>query len=269
MSAKYCIGRREFLSGATALVGAAAFGSSARGALTEAELMTVARRELARAGRGVWLTDMVGLADFSLPSWQPRFFLVDMIGGLVRPFYVSHGFGSDPGHSGWLHSFSNERNSLATSRGSYITHTWYEGQNGTSLRLSGIDSDNSNAEARAIVIHGARYSNPEMIATWGKLGRSSGCFAFPTANLMEILARLGPGRLLFADQISAVQPESRIVWVPTPEPVAVPPTEPAPPPPVVLAPAQVEACPVMPKSERRARKYRRTPEPSRPCPSQK
>lgn len=167
----------------------------------DAQLKDIAQREIARAGNKVWLRDMVGIADFTRPSSEPRFFVVDLVSGKVRSFYVSHGYGSDPDHTGFLHRFSNEDGSLATSRGTYITHTWYEGQNGTSMRLSGIDPDNSNAEARAIVIHGADYADPEMIKIWGKLGRSSGCFAFPKANLMEILARLGPGRLLFADRL--------------------------------------------------------------------
>ncbi len=219
------IGRREFLAGATALAGSAFVGSPAYARPKDAALVDIAKRELARAGQSVWLSDMVGLADFSLPSYEPRFFLVDMMSGKIRPYLVSHGFGSDPEHSGWLRKFSNSYDSKATSRGSYITHTWYEGQNGTSLRLNGIDADNNNAEGRAIVIHGAKYANPEMISLWGKLGRSSGCFACPEANLMEIIARLGPGRLLFADQFEGNQAPP---LMPPAPPVTM---EPLPPPP--------------------------------------
>ncbi len=212
------IGRREFLGGAAALVsGCASIPVSAKP--TDTTLLEIARREVARAGRSVWLSDMVGLADFSLPSFEPRFFLVDMVSGKVRPFLVSHGFGSDPTHSGWLRSFSNEFESKATSRGAYITHSWYEGEHGTSMRLNGLDPDNNNAEGRAIVIHSAKYANPEMIGIWGKLGRSSGCFAFPEANLMEILARLGPGRLLYADRLEGdIAPP---LVLPTPDPLPV------------------------------------------------
>jgi L,D-transpeptidase catalytic domain len=197
------IHRRDFLAGTlgvacTALVPAPALARPADSALIE-----TAKRELARAGRAVWLGDSVGIADFSLPSYEPRFFIVDMVSGKVRPFYVSHGAGSDREHDGWLKTFSNENGSLATSRGAYVTHTWYDGIHGTSMRLSGLDADNSLAEDRAIVVHGADYANPSMIAEWGKLGRSSGCFALPEANLMEVLARLGPGRLLFADKLPA------------------------------------------------------------------
>ena len=144
---------------------------------------------------------MVGIADFSLPSSEPRFFLVDIQSGLVRPFLVAHGKGSDPEHDGWLKSFSNDPGSLATSRGAYVTQRWYDGKYGTSMRLAGLDADNDHANDRAIVMHGAWYANPAMITEWGKLGRSEGCFALPEVNLMEVMARLGPGRLLFADKL--------------------------------------------------------------------
>jgi L,D-transpeptidase catalytic domain len=204
MGEKFPIAKRDFLAGSLALAGAGFMGGISRAAPTDMALLDIARRETERAGGKVWLKDMVGIADFSRPSAEPRFFIVDLIAGKVRPFLVAHGIGSDPEHDGFLKVFSNAPNSRATSRGAFITHTWYEGVHGTSMRLAGLDPDNSNAEDRAIVIHGAWYANPEMITQWGKLGRSEGCFAFPEDNLMEILARLGPGRLIFADKLSLV-----------------------------------------------------------------
>lgn len=212
------ISRRKFVAGTLAT---AAFASTVRAALQdtqpseatpsnvqqretplpEAQLREIAKRELDRLGARVWLKDMVGLADFSLPSTVPRFFLVDMNGGPMRSFLVTHGKGSDPDHTGMLQNFSNVEGSGATSRGAYLTRTWYNGDHADSMRLSGLDPDNSNAEARAIVIHGAPYANPSMIEKWGKLGRSNGCFVFPENELMQILARLSPGRLLFADRL--------------------------------------------------------------------
>lgn len=197
------IARRDFLAGALGSACIAATSGLAQARLPDTSLIEIAKRELARAGAKVWLSDSVGIADFSAPSYDPRFFIIDMVSGKVRPFYVSHGAGSDPEHDGWLKRFSNENGSLATSRGAYVTHTWYEGIHGTSMRLAGLDADNSNAEDRAIVVHGADYASPKVIPVWGKLGRSSGCFALPEANLMEVLARLGPGRLLFADKLGS------------------------------------------------------------------
>ena len=192
------INRRAFVAGSVA---AGFVLCPVRGAPPVGKLAEIAARELAKAGSKVWLKDRVAIADFSLPSSVPRFYLVDMAGGAVKSFLVTHGKGSDPEHLGILQSFSNEFGSAATSRGAYVTTKWYDGTHGPSMRLLGLDPDNDHAEDRAIVIHAAAYANPEMIVKWGKLGRSDGCFAFPDANLMEILARLSPGRLLFADKL--------------------------------------------------------------------
>ena len=204
METGYHVSRRGFLGGALALGGSLALGAPALSASTrpsDAALLETAKRELARAGKRVWLSDAVGIADFSRPSYEPRFFLVDLVGGRVKPFLVAHGRGSDPEHDGWLKNFSNTPGSAATSRGAYVTHSWYDGKYGTSMRVSGLESDNNMADDRAIVIHSAWYANPAMISEWGKLGRSEGCFALPEANLLEVLAKLGPGRLLFADRL--------------------------------------------------------------------
>ena len=54
---------------------------------------------------------------------------------------------------------------------------------------------------RAIVIHSAWYSNPDMIAKWGKLGRSQGCFAVGEQDLERVFLRLGAGRMVYADKV--------------------------------------------------------------------
>jgi hypothetical protein len=42
-----------------------------------------------------------------------------------------------------------------------------------------------------------------MVRDHGKLGRSEGCFAVEEGQLPEVLARLGEGRLIYADRIGA------------------------------------------------------------------
>jgi hypothetical protein len=143
--------------------------------------------------------DFIGVADFSLPSRAPRFHLVNLADGSVRSHLVAHGRGSDPAHTGWLERFSNEPRSNATSAGAYRTDSLYLGAHGRSMRLEGLDPTNSNALSRAIVVHGAWYVNQEMIGHSGMLGRSQGCFAVADSSLPEIFARLGPGRLIYAD----------------------------------------------------------------------
>jgi hypothetical protein len=144
--------------------------------------------------------DFIGVADFSLPSRAPRFHLVNLADGSVRSHLVAHGRGSDPSHTGWLERFSNEPHSNATSAGTYRTGSLYVGAHGRSMRLEGLDATNSNARARAIVVHGAWYVNEEMIGHTGVLGRSQGCFAVADSSLPEIMERLGPGRLIYADK---------------------------------------------------------------------
>ena len=76
----------------------------------------------------------------------------------------------------------------------------YAGAHGHSIRLEGLDPSNSNASSRAIVVHGAWYVSEEMIGFSGMLGRSQGCFAVANSSLPEIMAQLGPGRLIYADK---------------------------------------------------------------------
>ncbi len=146
-------------------------------------------------------TDVIGIADFNRASREPRFYIVDLRSGFTTEHFVAHGRGSDPGHSGWLEMFSNDVGSEATSEGAYLTGDAYTGKFGWSMRLSGLDHSNSNAEARAIVIHSAWYAEPRMVDSFGKLGRSEGCFALPGISHAEAMTRLGSGRLLYAEKI--------------------------------------------------------------------
>jgi len=172
----------------------------------ERRILEIAKREVERAGDALWRTDIAGIADFGLPSNMPRFHFANLENGTVRSFLVSHGTGSDPEHSGFLQHFSNVPGSNATSRGAYITWEWYKGQYGTSIRLGGLDPDNSNALPRAIVMHSAWYADETMVRKWGKLGRSNGCFAMGPQDFNEALWHLSGGRLLFADRLGIGAP---------------------------------------------------------------
>jgi hypothetical protein len=145
--------------------------------------------------------DAIGIADFSLPSSAARFYLLRLADRSVRSHLVAHGRGSDPAHTGWLERFSNEPRSHATSAGAYRTNRTYVGEHGQSIRLDGLDASNSNAASRAIVVHGAWYVSEEIVKGRGVLGRSEGCFAVAQSSLGEVLATLGPGRLIYADKV--------------------------------------------------------------------
>ncbi|AQR75738.1 transcriptional initiation protein Tat [Sphingomonas sp. LM7] len=145
--------------------------------------------------------DRIAIADFATPSYRPRFHIVNLGSGEVQSFLVAHGIGSDPEHTGLLHSFSNMINSEATSEGAFLTADYYVGKHGDSQRLLGLDPTNNNAFDRAIVVHSAWYSNNDMIAKHGKLGRSQGCFAVGENELAKVFERLGPGRMIYSAKV--------------------------------------------------------------------
>ncbi len=172
------------------------------GGVIDPRLLARARASFERHRRQLGHTDVVGIADFSRPSNEHRFFLLETATGRVSNHLVAHGRGSDPAHSGELQRFSNQIGSEASSQGGYRTGEYYHGKYGRSLRLAGLDWSNSNAQTRAIVVHSAWYAEPTQLAAHGKLGRSEGCFALPYNSLQQVLARLGPGRFLYADKLA-------------------------------------------------------------------
>ncbi|HUQ13273.1 MAG TPA: murein L,D-transpeptidase catalytic domain family protein [Novosphingobium sp.] len=200
------VDRRTVLAGAAAGMAATAlpvraFAQPYTIAEQHRRILDVAKREVERAGSTLWRRDIVGVADFGLPSSLPRLHFANLEAGTVRSFLVAHGKGSDPDHDGFLHWFSNEPGSLATSRGAYISFEWYVGKYGVSIRLGGLDPDNSNVLMRAIVMHAAPYAAPAMLEKFGKLGRSDGCLAMAPDDFNEALLHLSGGRMIFADRI--------------------------------------------------------------------
>ncbi|HVN46615.1 MAG TPA: murein L,D-transpeptidase catalytic domain family protein [Steroidobacteraceae bacterium] len=200
------VSRRAFLGATLSGVALAAVhrthAATAAGARSvPPQLLERALGALQRHGERIEHRDVIGIADFSLPSSSPRFYLLNLADGSVSSHLVAHGRGSDPTHTGWLQRFSNEPHSNATSAGAYRTGALYVGGHGPALHLDGLDPTNSNAAARAIVVHGAWYVSPHLLDTFGRLGRSQGCFAVGDASLAELLAKLGPGRLIYADKV--------------------------------------------------------------------
>lgn len=165
------------------------------------QLLARAKAAMARHGASIRYRETIGVVDFSLPSSEPRFHVVDLIGGKVDSFRVAHGKGSDPEHSGFLNHFSNQPGSEATSNGTYTTAETYHGKYGLSMRVDGRDWTNNNANSRAIVIHNAWYAEDSAVAQHGKLGRSQGCFAFSRASQYQVMNRLAGGRMIYADKL--------------------------------------------------------------------
>lgn len=188
-------------TGALAALPGRVFAQASAGSARDRKLFALAKEQLDKAGQVIWKKDIVGIADYGLRSDVPRFHFVNLDRQEVSSYLVCHGTGSDPEHDGWLNSYSNVEGSNATSKGAYVTWEWYKGRYGTSVRLGGLDATNSNALRRYIVMHRAKYAEPEHIERWGRLGRSNGCFAMGEEQFRIALLNLSGGRLLYADSL--------------------------------------------------------------------
>jgi len=143
--------------------------------------------------------DLIGIVNFAAHSRLERLQIVDVAAGrTVASMLVAHGNGSDPANSGWVQRFSNRPGSNASCPGAFVTGNLYSGKHGRSRKLIGLDPENNEAEARAIVIHAADYVSRDMALNQGRVGRSQGCFAVSRADIGDLLDKLGQGRLLFA-----------------------------------------------------------------------
>ena len=162
-------------------------------------LLSRALAALQLHGGRVAFHDVIGIVDFSAPSKEARFTIYDVAANQVLSTHlVAHGKGSDPANSGWVETLSNQPGSNASCSGSFLTSDIYYGKHGRSRRLIGLDRENNCAEERAIVIHAASYVGPSIAQAQGRVGRSQGCFAVSSADILPVLTRLGPDRLLFA-----------------------------------------------------------------------
>jgi hypothetical protein len=93
------------------------------------------------------------VADMRIPSFKKRFFVFDLTkDSVINTGYVAHGTGSETYRNELV--FSNIPDSRCTSLGKYKIGASYKGMYGFSYRLNGLDSSNSKALERAIVLHG-------------------------------------------------------------------------------------------------------------------
>jgi hypothetical protein len=109
---------------------------------------------------------------------------------------VAHGRGTGEDRA---RRFSNRPGSLQSSLGVFVTGRTYRGKHGLALRLRGLDAGvNDRAAERAIVMHGAWYVSPAMVAKVGRLGRSEGCPALSAAAAPRVIRLIRNGSVLFA-----------------------------------------------------------------------
>jgi hypothetical protein len=144
--------------------------------------------------------DAVGnlaVIDYSRPSSEPRLWVFDTAHGrLLFQELVAHGRAT----GGRLaEKFSNREGSHMTSLGLFRTAETYQGSNGYSLRLHGLEQGiNDHALARAIVMHGAKYVSKAFAARMGRIGRSWGCPALRPEVARSVIDTLKGGALIFA-----------------------------------------------------------------------
>lgn len=140
--------------------------------------------------------DVLTLIDFSRPSTDKRLFVFDMKQRKVLfSSVVSHGRNSGDTYAT---SFSNEYGSYKSSLGFYLTESTYQGKNGYSLILNGLERGiNDRARERAIVMHGAAYADPSVLAGGGRLGRSLGCPAVPQKLSRPIIDAIKGGSVMY------------------------------------------------------------------------
>lgn len=116
----------------------------------------------------------LSIADFSKSSNKKRLWVIDMeTKSVVFNTLVAHGMGTG---EEFAEKFSNTESSHQSSLGFYVTDVTYNGGNGYSLKLLGMDKGfNDAALSRAIVMHGADYVNDDFARAHKRIGRSWGC----------------------------------------------------------------------------------------------
>ncbi len=166
-------------------------------ALDPAVLTLALRARQCAMEQGQPASERLGVIDYSRPSVQPRLWVFDLtLRKLLYRELVAHGRNSGDNYA---RDFSNDDGSLASSLGLFRTLDPYQGHNGYSLRMEGLEPGiNDHAMQRAIVIHGASYVSFGTAKREGRLGRSWGCPAVPLAAAPRVIDALKGGQYLFA-----------------------------------------------------------------------
>ncbi len=139
---------------------------------------------------------LLSICDFSLSSNRKRLWVIDLDEKKVLfNTLVAHGKGTG---EEFATNFSNTEDSHQSSLGFYITEQAYNGDNGYSMRLFGMDKGyNDAALERCIVMHGANYVSEDFIKSEKRLGRSWGCPAVSREMAQPIIDTIKNQTCLF------------------------------------------------------------------------
>jgi len=149
------------------------------------------------AKQGVTQKKILTVVDYSQPSTQRRLWVFDLTTHrLLFNELVAHGKNSGENKTV---TFSNAPSSDKSSLGVFVTGQTYDGKHGYSLKLAGLEPGfNSNAAARAIVMHPANYVNYATIKQKGRLGRSWGCLALDPTVATPVINAIKNGTVIFS-----------------------------------------------------------------------
>lgn len=147
---------------------------------------------------------IISIIDFSQPSNRKRLYILDLKNYKVL-FNTLVAHGKNTGRE-WASYFSNQPSSYKSCPGFYITRETYDGKNGYSLKLEGLERGiNDNAYERGIVVHGADYVSAAFVDAQGYIGRSEGCPAIPEQVSRPIINTIKEGTCLFIYHPSYIQ----------------------------------------------------------------
>jgi hypothetical protein len=146
---------------------------------------------------GMSPSQRLAVIDYSRPSTEPRLWVFDLQQRrLLHQELVAHGRNTGDNYA---QHFSNVSGSLQSSLGLYRTLGTYNGNNGYSLRMEGLDTGfNDQALERAIVMHGAPYVDDALSKTQNRIGRSWGCPAVRMGVARQIIDELKGGQFIFS-----------------------------------------------------------------------
>ncbi len=149
------------------------------------------------AQEGRFQRPVLTVIDYSLPSSEPRLWVIDLTGNRVLHHeLVAHG---DRSGDTMAVAFSNEIGSHQSSLGLFRTDDTYTGIFGYALRLTGLEPGiNDNARERAIVVHGASYVSRDAVAQWGRIGTTWGCPGLPEDVAPQVIDEIARGSAIFA-----------------------------------------------------------------------
>jgi len=144
--------------------------------------IAVAAKKYAQANH--YNSGLCFFVDMSIASGKQRFFVYDMKNGIVlKTGLVTHG----RCNHNWLagRKYGNELGCGCTSLGKYKVGRPYRGKFGLAYKLYGLDTTNSNAYARFVVLHSMQCV-PEKEVDPYPICQSDGCPTVSPVFLQEL-----------------------------------------------------------------------------------